>query len=124
MRNERDCFKSGANDSARDRGDYHRRYYRTYRSPLPMSPNENFAEPRANGPPPRISRARYDALVECKRASKASRPKLWDLADQWGETPWYLARVWRSGIARYDLERHREFVALLCECIDEAREQQ
>jgi hypothetical protein len=105
----------------RDRGDYHRWYYRAHRSPLPLTPTESLSQPRPNGRLPQMSRQHYDALQEWKRLGKAKRCQWWDLADQWGYDPGYLRGVVRAGIARYDAERRRELVDVLCAAVDEAR---
>lgn len=97
---------------------FHRRnYHRAYaaQEPLPAA--------RPPGRMPRLSRERYDALRAWNVSSRATRIKLWDLADQWGEDPGYLWYAVRNGIKRYDAERYRELVTLIGECVDEARAQ-
>ena len=105
------------------RTDYHRTYYRLYRSGNPVWRQTVMAPPRRSGRTPRLSRERYDALIAWRSSHKRARAKLWDLADQWGEDPGYLWYAVRNGLKSYDAERYREFVTLLCACVDEARAQ-
>lgn len=101
---------------------YQRSYYRTQRASRAY-PTERLPAAMASGRGPRISRERYDALVAWKQSPKSLRPKLWDIADQWGEDVGYLWGLVRRGSKRYDRERYEELLSLVRACVDEARAQ-
>lgn len=103
------------------RREYHKIYYRLYRSGNPVWRQTAMAPPRRSGRTPRLSRDRYDALIAWRSSHKRARPKLWDLADQWGEDVGYLWGLVRRGSKRYDRERYEELLSLMRECVDEAR---
>lgn len=105
------------------RKEYHKQYYRLYRSGNPVWRQTVMAAPRRSGRTPRLSRDRYDDLMAWRSSKRRNRAFLWDLADQWGEDPGYLWYVARNGLKSYDAERYRELVRLIGQCVDEARAQ-